>query len=113
MPSSAGCASTSNPTASKPKELMRSGPLQEGEPVLLIDRKDRRYLLVLRAGAVADLRGGKLLHDDLISTSEGRPVRTTRGETFLMVRATLAEFVLEMPRGAQRSEEHTSELQSP
>src|SRR5438034_1076464 len=101
MPSCAGCASTSNPTASKPKELMRSGPLQEGEPVLLIDRKDRRYLLVLRAGAVADLRGGKLLHDDLISTSEGRPVRTTRGETFLMVRATLAEFVLEMPRGAQ------------
>ena len=80
---------------------MRSGPLQEGEPVLLIDRKDRRYLLVLRAGAVADLRGGKLLHDDLIGTSEGRPVRTTRGETFLMVRATLAEFVLEMPRGAQ------------
>lgn len=101
MPSCAGCASTSNPTASKPKELMRSGPLQEGEPVLLIDRKDRRYLLVLRAGAVADLRGGKLLHDDLIGTSEGRPVRTTRGETFLMVRATLAEFVLEMPRGAQ------------
>src|SRR5438093_6468018 len=80
---------------------MRSGPLKEGEPLLLIDRKDRRYLLVLRAGAVADLRGGKLLHDDLIGTSEGRPVRTTRGETFLMVRATLAEFVLEMPRGAQ------------
>src|SRR5437867_13204574 len=80
---------------------MRSGPLKEGEPLLLIDRKDRRYLLVPRAGAVADLRGGKLLHDDLIGTSEGRSVRTTRGETFLMVRATLAEFVLELPRGAQ------------
>lgn len=80
---------------------MRSGPLREGEPVLLIDRKDRRYLVFLRAGAVADLRGGKLPHDDLIGTPEGRSVRTTRGESFLMVRATLAEFVLEMPRGAQ------------
>src|SRR2546425_4419889 len=80
---------------------MRSGPLQDGEPVLLIDRKDRRYLIVLRAGTVSDLRGGKLPHDDLIGTLEGRPVGTTRGETFLMVRATLAEFVLAMPRGAQ------------
>src|SRR2546422_11314899 len=80
---------------------MRSGPLKEGEPLLLIDRKDRRYLLVLRAGAVADLRGGKLLHDDLIATSEGRPVRTTRGETVLTPRATLAAFVLDMPRVAQ------------
>jgi len=58
-------------------------------------------LIVLRAGTVSDLRGGKLPHDDLIGTLEGRPVGTTRGETFLMVRATLAEFVLAMPRGAQ------------
>jgi len=82
-------------------ELMRTGLLQDGEPILLIDRKDRRYLIVLRAGAVADLRGGKLPHDQLIGTLEGRPVGTTRGETFLMVRPTLAEYVLEMPRGAQ------------
>src|SRR5436309_15945369 len=107
MPSCAGYASTSNGTAYRPrfdvsiKSVVGSGAVKEGEPLLLIDRKDRRYLLVLRAGAVADLRGGKLLHDDLIGTSEGRPVRTTRGETFLMVRATLAEFGLEMPRGAQ------------
>lgn len=80
---------------------MRAGVLTDGEPVLLIDRKDRRYLLTLRSGAVADLRGGKLPHNDLIGTSEGRYVRTTRGEAFLMVRPTLSEFVLEMPRGAQ------------
>lgn len=80
---------------------MRSGSLEEGEPVLLIDRKERRYLLTLRAGAVADLRGGKLPHDHLIGTPEGRPVTTSRGERFLLLRPTLAEFVLEMPRGAQ------------
>ncbi len=80
---------------------MRTGPLHDGEPVLLVDRKDRRYLLTLRAGAVSDLRGGKLPHDQLIGTAEGRPVQTTRGERFLLLRPTLAEFVLEMPRGAQ------------
>jgi tRNA (adenine57-N1/adenine58-N1)-methyltransferase len=80
---------------------VRTGPLGDGEPVLLIDRKERRYLITLRAGAVADLRGGKLTHDHLIGTPEGRYVRTTRGEAFLMLRPTLAEFVLEMPRGAQ------------
>ncbi len=80
---------------------MRTGPLQDGEPLLLVDRKDRRYLLTLRAGAVSDLRGGKLSHDDLIGTGEGRRVQTTRGERFLLLRPTLAEFVLEMPRGAQ------------
>ncbi len=90
-----------DPTDSKDLSSSRSGVLREGEPVLLIDRKDRRYLLTLRAGAVADLRGGKLAHDHLIGTSEGRFVRTTRGEVFLMLRPTLAEFVLDMPRGAQ------------
>lgn len=80
---------------------MRSGPLHEGEPVLLIDRKSRRYMITLRAGATADLRGGKLPHDQLLGTSEGRYVTTTRGEQFLLLRPTLAEFVLEMPRGAQ------------
>ena len=80
---------------------MRAGPLRPGEPVLLIDRKQRRYLLTLKPGATADLRGGRLAHDELIGSDEGRAVATSRGERFLMVRPTLAEYVLEMPRGAQ------------
>jgi len=80
---------------------MRGGPLRSGEPVLLIDRKARRYLITLRPGGSSDLRGGKLSHDHLIGAPEGRHVTTTRGEKFLLVRPTLAEFVLEMPRGAQ------------
>ncbi|MGH2400363.1 MAG: tRNA (adenine-N1)-methyltransferase [bacterium] len=80
---------------------MRAGPLAAGEPLLLIDRKERRYLITLRSGGSSDLRGGRLAHDELIGTPEGRYVVTTRGEKFLIVRPTLAEFVLEMPRGAQ------------
>ncbi len=58
-------------------------------------------MITLRRGATSDLRGGKVSHDDLLDQEEGGTVRSTRGERFLVVRPTLAEFVLEMPRGAQ------------
>ena len=80
---------------------MASGALRDGEPILLIDRRGRRYLATLKAGGASDLRGGKISHDDLLGRDEGGTVKSTRGERFLVVRPTLAEFVLEMPRGAQ------------
>ncbi len=80
---------------------MASGPLREGEPVLLIDRRRRRYMITLRPSGSSDLRGGQVSHDELLGQEEGGTVRSTRGERFLVLRPTLAEFVLEMPRGAQ------------
>ena len=77
------------------------GPLVAGDPVLLIDRKERRYLIWLQAGAALDLRGGRVAHDDLIGQPEGLAVETSRGERLLAVRPTLADYVLAMPRGAQ------------
>ncbi len=50
---------------------------------------------------MSDLRGGKVSHDELLGRDEGGAVRSTRGERFLVLRPTLSEFVLEMPRGAQ------------
>ncbi len=69
--------------------------------MLLIDRRRRRYMIQLRPGGTSDLRGGKVAHDTLIGLDEGGTVVSTRGERLLVVRPTLAEFVLEMPRGAQ------------
>ncbi len=80
---------------------MTTRPLREGQPVLLIDRRRRRYLITLRPGATSDLRGGKVSHDELLGRDEGGTIRSTRGERFLVLRPTLSEFVLEMPRGAQ------------
>lgn len=80
---------------------MTSGVLRDGDSVLLIDRRGRRYLIALKAGGTSDLRGGKVPHDDLLGHDEGGTVKSTRGERFLVIRPTLAEFVLEMPRGAQ------------
>jgi len=58
-------------------------------------------MIVLRVGGTSDLRGGKVDHDALLGQDEGATTRSTRGERFLVVRPTLAEFILEMPRGAQ------------
>jgi tRNA (adenine57-N1/adenine58-N1)-methyltransferase len=77
------------------------GPLAAGDPILLVDRKERRYLIWLQAGGATDLRGGRLAHDDLIGQADATMVETTRGERLLAVRPTLADYILAMPRGAQ------------
>jgi tRNA (adenine57-N1/adenine58-N1)-methyltransferase len=76
-------------------------PLAEGERVILTDAKQRRYLVALRAGAEFHSHTGVVPHDDLIGQTDGIEIRTTKGARFRVFRATLADFVLKMPRGAQ------------
>jgi tRNA (adenine57-N1/adenine58-N1)-methyltransferase len=73
----------------------------EGDQVLLIDTKKRRYLVTLTAGGEFHTHAGVVAHDDLIGSPEGSSFRSSRGATMLAIRPTLAEFVLKMPRGAQ------------
>ncbi len=75
--------------------------LAEGETVQFVDFKDRRYLVTLKAGAEFHSHAGSVAHDDLIGSAEGRIVRSTKGGTYLVIRPTLAERILKMPRGAQ------------
>lgn len=75
--------------------------LRAGERVLLIDAKRRRHLVTLADGGAFHSHAGILAHDDLIGRDEGVTVRTTMGQRFTVVRPTLGEYVLEMPRGAQ------------
>ena len=77
------------------------GPLKAGEPVLLIDRKKRRYLIDLVAGGEFHSHSGVLSHDELIGSDEGELFRSTRGMSFIALRPTITDFVLKMPRGAQ------------
>jgi tRNA (adenine57-N1/adenine58-N1)-methyltransferase len=78
-----------------------SRPFAEGDQVLLIDAKKRRYLVTLAAGGEFHTHAGVIMHDELVGASEGSSFRTTRGANMLAIRPTLAEFVLKMPRGAQ------------
>ncbi len=72
-----------------------------GDRVLFLDRKGRRHLVTLAPGGEFHTHAGPVLHDDLIGQEEGITVRSTAGARYLAVRPTLADFVLEMPRGAQ------------
>ena len=80
---------------------MTGRPFEAGEPVLLIDRKRRRYLIDLAAGREFHTHTGVIDHDDIIGAPEGTRLRSSRGATFLALRPTLADAVLKMPRGAQ------------
>ena len=72
-----------------------------GERVLLIDAKQRRYLVTLKPGGEFHSHAGPVAHDDLIGAEEGFSVRSSRGSSYDVYRPTLNDFVLKMPRGAQ------------
>ena len=80
---------------------MTGRPFEPGEPVLLIDRKSRRYLFDLASGREFHTHTGVIAHDEIIGAPEGSRLRSTRGSSFLALRPTLADAVLKMPRGAQ------------
>lgn len=79
----------------------RRGPLTEGERVLLYDNKDRRYLVTLEDAGEFHSHAGIVTHDQLIGAHEGTTVKSSRGATYRVLRPTLSDFILKMPRGAQ------------
>jgi tRNA (adenine57-N1/adenine58-N1)-methyltransferase len=78
-----------------------SRPFAEGDQVLLIDGKKRRYLLTLAPGKEFHSHSGVIGHDAVIGAVEGTAFRYTHGLVYTAIRPTLADFVLKMPRGAQ------------
>jgi len=78
-----------------------SAPLADGELVVLLDSKGRRYLVTLQAGKEFHSHSGILPHDEIIGVSEGGTFRSSRGSSYTVLRPTLSEFILKMPRGAQ------------
>ncbi len=75
--------------------------MSAGERVLLVDAKDRRYLVTLTPGATFHTHAGSIAHDDVIGHHEGEVVSGSTGRRYLVMRPTLADVVLKMPRGAQ------------
>lgn len=80
---------------------MTDGTLEVGDMVMLLDNKDRRYLITIEEGKEFHSHAGYIAHDELVGTPEGSLVKSTRGATYTVLRPTLSDFVLKMPRGAQ------------
>ena len=72
-----------------------------GEKVLLIDAKKRRYLFTLKVDGEFHTHSGFLAHGDVLHTQEGTILRSTKGAEYIVLRPTLEDFVIQMPRGAQ------------
>jgi len=76
-------------------------PFAAGERVLLIDSKERRYLVTLAPGKQFHSHQGTVEHDAVLGELEGIRVQASKGGRLLAVRPTLSDFVLKMKRGAQ------------
>ncbi len=78
-----------------------SAPFAVGDKVLILDSKQRRYLVTLSEGGEFHTHAGLFAHSELVGRPEGTVVKSTKGGTYTALRPTLEDFVLEMPRGAQ------------
>ena len=76
-------------------------PIVAGERVMIVDSKERRYLVRMTEGAQFHTHAGIVNHDDVIGGDEGIYVEAVNGRKFLILRPTLADVVVKMPRGAQ------------
>ncbi len=78
-----------------------SATFEVGERALLLDTKRRRYLVELKEGGEFHSHAGFVAHGDIVGAPEGVVVRSTKGAEYTVLRPTLEDFVVEMPRGAQ------------
>jgi tRNA (adenine57-N1/adenine58-N1)-methyltransferase len=78
-----------------------TGLFATGEKALLLDAKKRRYMIDLSDGGEFHSHNGFVPHADVIGQREGVVVRSTKGSEYTVLRPTLEDFVVEMPRGAQ------------
>ena len=82
--------------------MAAEGPeLMAGERIVLIDNRQRRYLVELKAGGEFHSHAGAVSHDEIIGSLEGSEYRTASNARFVGLRPTLSDHVLKMPRGAQ------------
>jgi len=84
-----------------PRRPGHPDPLSPGEKVLLVDRKERRYFVVLEPGKDWHFHGGIVHHDDILGRAEGSRVRSSKGSTLLVLRPTSGDWTVKAPRGAQ------------
>lgn len=68
---------------------------------MFVDAKGRRYLVALAEGGEFHTHSGVIPHSLVVGAPDGVTVRSNSGARYTVLRPTLADFVLAMPRGAQ------------
>ena len=78
-----------------------NSPFVYGDRVLLLDSKQRRYLMILKELGEFHSHNGFVPHADIVGNYEGLIAKSTKGSSYTVLRPTLEDFVVQMPRGAQ------------
>ena len=81
-----------------PKAGRRSHVFREGDQVIIIDRRGRRYLEKLDSESGFHSHLGNISHSDVIGRTEGVRLVTNRGHRLLVLKPTMADFTRLMPR---------------
>lgn len=81
--------------------MTSSDVFRPGEKALFVDSKQRRYLVTLDTEGEFHSHSGYVSHRDILDAPAGRVVESTQGAKYVVLRPTLEDFVIEMPRGAQ------------
>ncbi len=80
---------------------MQTGLLRDGQPIVLFDKRGRRYLKRLKAGHPITIRGTLLLADDIIGREEGCLVGRNQPERFRVFRPSYGELTPLLERPAE------------
>lgn len=78
-----------------------SDTFRADEKALFVDSKKRRYLVTLNPEGEFHSHSGFIAHTQVIGAAPGVVLETTKGMKYTVLRPTLEDFVIEMPRGAQ------------
>jgi tRNA (adenine57-N1/adenine58-N1)-methyltransferase len=73
----------------------------DGSLVMMVDRKNRRFLLDLKSGKTFSTHRGTISHDEIIGAPIGQTYVTNMGDKYVAMTPRLADYVLLMKRGAQ------------
>lgn len=74
---------------------------KEDDLALIIDSKDRKYLVSLKKDTTFSFHKGQVRLNDIIGKEEGVKVLSSKGEKLYVFKPTLEEYILKMKRGAQ------------
>ena len=77
------------------------GVFTAGETAIMIDTKQRLYLVTLQPGGKYSFHGGTVAFDDIIGQEEGLVLHSSHNQPLVVFRPSLGQYVLKMPRGAQ------------
>ena len=73
----------------------------EGQVALLIGSRNRRFMVLLKAGGALHTHEGIVQHDEIVGQSWGRHVQTHLGKKFLVLEPSTHDLILHVRRQSQ------------